>query len=713
MKGSHSASVMSKTLRRARHRLKSNLPSVNFNADTWNLSEIHRSTGRRSVDFARISNFQLRNLCKAHIVEGRVFRGIGLAAILSRRDAYRFLSDVIHDRSPFSLSDTDFDYAHRVLRDTPNRGNRLVSELRRVGIWLSSELGIRITFAPKIERSATHGFHGTDEGRSAKLVPDEVISDVLALRHRTDLDERDRMFLCLFAIAVATGFRIHELVTLPADCVILDENSLKLRNFSTKGGKIAPRPIAPEFVEMVQTCISEVHAMTERPRLVAATLDKGRPVDWRRFFSECDDVDIETGLKAAAATWISHPNRRMLDTRMAYSRHLDRWFEIEDAIEKYKSKLGVAKALGISRSLVYDLLDQTAAAREGRIFARHGREVSPQAFETDPRVYSLGALCLDTDLPMSLIAKSSIARQIVSETIDAQLSGLPFDAPPRSKSVLRRFRREPLVALRSQRTKQVMLYARDALCVVFVGQLNTEVTRQDLVRMVTTNMINFWLRGMPRSWGTRSREDSLFRRFNIIDPRTKQPASFTVHDLRHWLTTAYSEGGLSKDQMAVVFNRNSPGANSTYIQTPSKVRNENLRQTMADGQVLGHHSETHARLAREDPEQAAHYLESATKIYTPMPHGICTLNLALEPCPHSLRCFSCNREGKGAGKACEDLVVDPTDQGQRDEIRRINANAASMVSLLEDEEMTDAPQYLHFREVVSSTADLLAQMDRK
>ena len=64
-------------------------------------------------------------------------------------------------------------------------------------------------------------------------------------------------------------------------------------------------------------------------------------------------------------------------------------------------------------------------------------------------------------------------------------------------------------------------------------------------------------------------------------------------------------------------------------------------------------------------------------------------------------------------RACEHLVVDPRDKEQRAEIQRINANAASMVALLEGDEMTDAPQYEHFQEVLSSTCDLLGQMEQE
>ena len=560
---------------------------------------------------------------------------------------------------------------------------RLASDLKVIATWLSRHTGLRFGFCPTRNSSLRYGVYGSDEGRAAKLIPDEIIADVLAIRHRTGLDDRDRIFLNLFAVAVATGFRIGELMTLPADCLIRDECALKIRNFTTKGGRIAPRPVAPEFVEMVTECVTDIRVMTDAPRTVAAQLDNERVLDWNRLVECGNKNEIATALRTWAVAWISDHERRMKDSRMAYSRQLGRWIEIEDAIGKFGSKLQVAKALGISRHLVYELLEQTAASREGRIYVRKEKEITAQAFETDKRVCSIAALVHDTGLSYTKIARvSSIARQIVSEAIEAQIYGRPMAVPSDSESVLDKFRRRPMVVLRCHRSGQVLLYARDALCTVFRDQLTAYDTQQGRVQVASPTMLSHWLGGQWRSKGNKTREDALFSRFGVIDPRTGDVANVTVHDLRHWLTTAYANGGLSKDQMTIVFNRKNADSHSSYLQTSSEERTARLREATTEGRVLGHHANTYARLAEESPEEASLYIEGALKFYNPMPHGICTLNMALEACPHSLRCFSCNNDGVGSGKACEHLIVDPANESQRVEITRINANAASMIALL-------------------------------
>ena len=134
----------------------------------WDVSEFHRSHGKRRIDFNRIANIELRALCKAQLLEERLYKGIGLATFYLRRDGYELLSNVICDRSVFSLNDNDFNSAQRLLDNGPNPRYRLAFGLRPIGIWLAHELDLRITFEPRREDRTNHGFHGTDQGRGGK-----------------------------------------------------------------------------------------------------------------------------------------------------------------------------------------------------------------------------------------------------------------------------------------------------------------------------------------------------------------------------------------------------------------------------------------------------------------------------------------------------------------------------------------------------------------
>ena len=123
--------------------------------------------------------------------------------------------------------------------------------------------------------------------------------------------------------------------------------------------------------------------------------------------------------------------------------------------------------------------------------------------------------------------------------------------------------------------------------------------------------------------------------------------------------------------------------------------------------------DTFARLSTDSPEDAEQYLAAFTKFYSPMPHGLCTLNMALEACPHSLSCFSINSDSNGTGNACEHLIIDPEDDAQQREIMRINKNAVHIIRFLETDDMTDAPQYQHFKKVKKSTDVVLKRIKLK
>jgi len=264
--------------------------------------------------------------------------------------------------------------------------------------------------------------------------------------------------------------------------------------------------------------------------------------------------------------------------------------------------------------------------------------------------------------------------------------------------------------LQCHRSRKVRLYARNALCTVYEGQLSTGKTRSDRVQIATDKMFAHWLGGLARSRGTKSREDSLCSRFNINDPRTNSAASVSLHSFRHWPNTAYSDGGLSRDQMSIVFNRESPASSTTYIHTSASDRTVRLKEATRDGTVIGDHVETYKRIAEESQAEASLYLEASLKFYSPMPHGLCTLNMSLEACPHTLSCFSRNKDKADAGTACEHLIVDPKDKDQHVEIRRINKNAVSIIKIFERDDMMDAPQYRHYKEVKTSTDKILLQM---
>lgn len=144
-----------------------------------------------------------------------------------------------------------------------------------------------------------------------------------------------------------------------------------------------------------------------------------------------------------------------------------------------------------------------------------------------------------------------------------------------------------------------------------------------------------------------------------------------------------------------------------------RTRRERLRAAISEGDVIGHVPKVYSRLAKETPSEAAEFLVTATKFYNPMPHGICRMNWALEPCPHSLSCFSCGSDDDGRPTPCEHLIVDCGDKGQVAEIEQINRNAGAVKRIIEEEGAVSCPQYEKFDLVQRSTEKLLSEICQK
>lgn len=106
---------------------------------------------------------------------------------------------------------------------------RHASHLGAFSRWLNENLGLILDYQPAFRPRSDFGQLATDSERSLKLIPDEVIGQILSLNAKHDMALRDRFFLSAFTISVATGLRSIELMTLPFDCLLNDGSSLMLR----------------------------------------------------------------------------------------------------------------------------------------------------------------------------------------------------------------------------------------------------------------------------------------------------------------------------------------------------------------------------------------------------------------------------------------------------------------------------------------------------
>lgn len=688
-------------------------------ADTWNVAPLHRLRDKKiwTIDFKRVTHRELQAVARAHALWQIVERQVGPASLTGALNAFVYLAGQLAARPLAVLKTEDFYAAeHCISSDyAPGTSARMCADLQRIGAWLDRHVGLRLDYTSKLRAPTPHGRAATDEGRDTKLLPDSVVADLLSARHDPDLSERDRFYLAVIAISVATGFRLAELLTLPVDCLIEDQGALLVRSFVSKHGKAAPRPVVPELAEVVVDALKYLREVTRPAREKAQAWEVNAPIDWVSVVRGSDQDAFEYFVRQWLADWVADPGHRMIDSRWAYFSRGDqsKWVPLASILEENEGNISaISRELGMARVSVAKLIKQLDASRRGEVYLGNKNASSRRAFDTDRRFPSVTAFGKLTGLNLHNSPRQELLLNLIDEAREAQLSQSEFHRPQRDEDLEERYRFAPEV-LRDPNAGNAVLNLSEALFVVCKNQLSSgHNIDRGRINAVSINQFNHWLAGYARDRGTGKPGDAVCARLGILDPRTEEPAKFTNHDFRHWLETAYENGGLSQTQIATLFNRSSSASNSVYDQTNSSVRYERLKSAMADGLLIGHAAEAYARIAEESSEEAAEYLETATKFQNPMPHGICRLNWALEPCPHALSCFSCGDVQDDASEPCEHLIVDAKDAAQLDEIAQIHRNAQSITEIMAEEGADESPQYVQFQRIARSTKTILKNAGR-
>lgn len=688
-------------------------------SDIWNVAPLHRRVTKKvwTLDFTRLTHRELRAVARAHALWQIVERQVGPNSLTGALNAFMHLSDKLGARPLKTLKTEDFYAAEQHIRDHFAIGTsaRMCADLRRIGEWLNRRTGLRLDYVSTLRAPQVHGRAGTDEGRDDKLLPDTVVADLLAAWNNQSLSARDRFYLAVIAISVATGFRLGELLTLPVDCFIQDQGVLLVRSFVSKHGKAAPRPVPPELADIVIDAVNYICEVTQGAREQARAWIEDAPIDWTSVVRNTDPTTFDYFVRRWLADWIKDPDHRMIDSRWAYFSRGDqsKWVPIADLLERHNRNVSaIARELGVARPTVDRLVEQMEASRRGEVYLGTKTVDSRRAFDTDRRFPSIVAFQALTGLNLQSSPRSTLLSSLIEEAREALLSQYTFQCPSRETALEERYRVAPEV-IRDPETGDAVLSMHEALFVIFKNQLSHgHALDTGRVHAVSINQFNHWLAGYARDRGTGKPGDAVCARLSILDPRTEEPARFTNHDFRHWLETAYENGGLSQTQIATLFNRSSTTSNSVYDQTNSAVRRERLKDAMTDGLLIGHSAEAYTQIASDSPEEAAEYLEVATKFYNPMPHGICRLNWALEPCPHSLSCFSCGEAKDDASEPCEHLIIDTRDPAQLDEIERINRNTRAIAQIMEEDCAEQSPQYTRFKRIARSTQTILERAGR-
>lgn len=685
-----------------------------FEDDHWDCLEWRVLSDNRITDivvFSDIKHASLKLLAKIWVLDGRLKVTAGLQTARNRIQAMATLSQVLGPRALHTLRTDDFSIAEKLVskKYSPGTAHRVSATLASASKWLATTLQRPLDFQNTLPNPRVHGRYGTEAGRKAKLISTQVLGDLLAARHRHDLHIRDRFYIDTLMVEVGTGFRPAELMTLPMNC-ILKEGGLQILHLPRKGGEPVPRPVPSRLAEAVEKAIWSIQELTEPARAFLRSLAGTNSLDWRCIVREQEAMRYF--VRQWASEWVANPMHRLINPEGAWCNVTGQYVDAIGALRAAGgNKSLAARVLGVDRSKFQSLLEDQEGAARGELprvrkAARRG-EVRLD-WDTDRRVISAQRLIAHCAVALRKSDIQSV-QDVLDEAKQAQLLGRNYPPPKSQPEMERRFvsSSKPLVKTKDGRT---LLTQSDALFVLpryFLSAARS--TRETEPQNLSIKSLSSWMCGSSRSRGTRKLEDSVFTRLNIVDEETGEVAKFTPRDVRHWLKTLYQNGGLTDDQISLIFNRRNRRHTPDYDQTPNETRVERLKKAVRIKLVTGRVTETyHNVLADHSRDEAERYLDAALRMVNPMPHGACTLNWSTVPCPHHLSCFSCESETPGP---CEHLIVDPRDGSQLEEVQRIIRESTLIARAIELQGGADSPQLDHLRRVVTNASTLLGTFD--
>jgi hypothetical protein len=684
---------------------------VEFDSDTWDLLAWVRRRGNRrtaNISFRKYKNAELKILVKIYILYKReatkIDRGV---AELARRSMLALDQAIGEVRSPLKLNNGDFAEAQIWLEQNYQRGSpsRMSHSLQDFGAWLNAFLRLRITYKSSLKSYSYHGRKANQDERSRKLVPTEVIRDMVAAALREDLILKDRFFLSAFYIDVCCGFRINELTTLPVNCLFEEEGRTGIHFFPEKKGKLEIRWISESMVPAIKHSIQFIREITEPARCIALRkISSNAAYNWR--FILTDENATRYFFAKFAHEWTSKPENNLFNKSGAWYEKKKIYVDVINVLANNDGNRSAAsRELGIDRNTLCFLENAQLAVQSGKLPQTAKFKSERISWHRDSRVFSMERYIKATGVRLSKNRRRWV-KDIADNAQSCQLAGTIYPAPcfrPDLEEKFSEICHPPLIVDKNGEAK---LEAQDALFILQKYSFSSNFrTKLEEISYVADNSFARWLSGENRSRGTCNHEDSCFSRLGIIDPRTEEIATFDWHDIRHWLDTMYENGGLSEDMIALIFGRKT-SSNHIYDQTDMNTRINRLRDSVRSGQVFGYLTETYSMLAKQSRDEAEAYLKAKTLMVNPMPHGMCTNNWSAMPCPHHLGCFAGNHQHSDG--ACENLEVEPQDKRSIQEIKRINREALIAIDVIP----VQSPQHAHFLRVEKNSRELLNRLDK-
>lgn len=311
-----------------------------FDANIWTKETMARATASRqpSIHFVEhpppgrkqskvLLKPRFRSFMKAVIRYSEYAKPKGVINHQNFLRAGRYLHDQLQDRGfdPVHLSKADFDKAAQACK-----AREKISSAYKIGAMLASLARLlranNLTLVafdwfnpiprPSIVGGSSHqGFDQKAMARKAEKMLQEHHIDAIGKVGRMELEPPDALCIRVVELLICTGFRINECLSVPADCLVLEEATdstgaplrdasgrvvvnLGVRYWPEKGGhtQTAVKWIPTSLKEVVQRAIEEIRALThgarEDARYMLANPDEARLPASLQIISEEQEVSL-------------------------------------------------------------------------------------------------------------------------------------------------------------------------------------------------------------------------------------------------------------------------------------------------------------------------------------------------------------------------------------------------------------------------------------
>jgi hypothetical protein len=656
------------------------------------------------INFDVIKNPGLKLMVKIYVLSKRFAKKIYGATATGYICAIYYLDVEMKEKTVSKLSTEDFYATEKSLAIKFESGAvTYLRILQAFANWMRININPFLEYSiPKSSRIA-YGRGGTDKGRAAKCLPDEVVSQLFGIANAPDLDEKNKFYLNAFVLDTVMQGRINELATLPRDCLIKPSGALAIKVFSEKGGVLGIRHFPQVLAPAVTEAVSYIQSVTENGRSLIRTLKKTPQLDWQAIVADDAALRYFTGKFVAAWT----REHKLLNGDAVWCNSLGCAVDAIGALQHHKGSYRLAsKSLNVSDHHMRVLVRKQEGARIGQhllngsgvLYAVDFNEKSwKSSVRKNPLAISIAKM--EKSLELMLWPYADRIFDIMDAGLRCQVNGEVYPDPIYNSLMEKSFVSKVLPVVIG-RNGTILLEAENALFVVPRNLLNSNKTRSNQYQLISDSIFTFWLCDQKEN------DDSIFKKYDIRDPRTGEIADFSWHDIRHWLQSVLKRGGLTDTQASLLAGRKDSAQMKVYDHTPASVRSDQLSRMRLDikgGQIKGNTAETYSQLRIENSELAEEYLIASTLVVNSMPHGSCTLNLALTPCIHNLSCFSANEDGG----LCNHLQVDAGDVKQIQEVERLHGQSLALMHTVKDMGGESSPQYDHYSRVANSTKQLL------